>query len=190
MWWTVIMNIRSFIMEKAASNSWRQPVNGYLSSGSSIGIDWIQGKLYILVYIFSQPLSHCITLAWFFVSGKLKKVINCFKCKKYILPHSLRGEIWKAKHFQRYNLIFHMKESNVANTGRNAPLLFLFPLPEHSSSSAVVGIPDAPWAGILNESTTDCSQTELSATNLGNFSAQHKWYSFRVVKRKSPDLTF
>lgn len=47
MWWTVIVNIRSFILETAVSNSWRQPVNGHLSSSSSVSIDWIRWGKYV-----------------------------------------------------------------------------------------------------------------------------------------------
>lgn len=83
MWWTVIMNIRSFIMGKAASNSWRQPVNGYLSSGSSIAIDWIQEKM---IYASTHNLSTASTLyhiGWVLCIWKVEKVI---KCKKIYSP--------------------------------------------------------------------------------------------------------
>ena len=52
MWRTVIMNIRSLIVETAVFNSWRQPVDAYLSGGSSISIDGIQ-IIYIYIFYFS-----------------------------------------------------------------------------------------------------------------------------------------
>lgn len=147
MWWTVIMDIRSFIMETAVFDSWRQPVDGYLSAGSSISIDGIQ-IIYIYIFHFSTTNTvddsktfYCLSVASYKETHKVSTVSHwlgslyleswksrLFQITKHILSHGLRGEIWKAKHLQRHNLIFHMKESKVDNKVGNVLLLFLFSL--------------------------------------------------------------
>ena len=184
-------------METVASNSWRQPVNDYLNSGSSISIDWIRVCVHacvcvcVCVCISISPLLTQLTtkeLSIFHLWLLMRASIGHLRCHI-----GLALCIWKVEKVTVSNnkSIFSLIVSEVKSekqniykvtiwsfTWRSLKLIirsgmhsycFYFPLPEHSSSSAVEGVPDVPWAGILNDSTTDCSQAELCATNLGNF---------------------
>lgn len=192
-------------METAASNFWRQPVNGYLSSNSSVNIDWIQGKKIntrIYIYIDSGKIYMCICIYLYNISTAntvdydrtfyFPSVASHEDTHKTSTASHWLGswyvESWKSHRLFQITKVFSLivsevksEKCNIYNgtigscTLRSPTLIiqsgmhFYLPLSEHSSSSAVMGTPGIPWAGILNASTRDCAQAELCTMNLGSF---------------------
>lgn len=127
----------------------------YIHSSLYCQHSWQLESFVFLICGFSRGHSqniHCVTLSLFL---KQKKRPLTEKWLTFFLNHTsiiflivskVKSEKWNIYKGTLWS--FHMKESKTDNTVKNTLPLFYFSLSVHSSSSAVVGIPDAPWAGV------------------------------------------
>lgn len=93
----------------------------------SLLVIWLKVELSLfhLWLLMRTPIRlNTVTLAWHFVSRKLKK--SLFQMTKVYFPSQSQRWNLKSETFTEAQVIFHMKASEVDNAVGNAVLLFLF----------------------------------------------------------------